>query len=77
MFGKVLNSPLHMNEDKKTLTLWKTLKTPNFKGQNETEIEKDHIIRKINIKKNYLWSQFYYYFNLTKIVTGMAHTAKN
>ena len=33
---------LHTNEEKKNLNLLKTLKTLNFKGQNETKTEKDH-----------------------------------
>ena len=42
MFDRVLNTPLNMNEEKKNLSLLKTLKTPNFKRPNETKTEKDH-----------------------------------
>ena len=42
MFNRVLNTPLHANEEKKNLSLLKTLKTPNFKRRNETKTEKDH-----------------------------------
>ena len=42
MFDRVLNTPLHTNEEKKNLSLLETLKTPNFKRRNKTKTEKDH-----------------------------------
>ena len=76
MFVKFLNLPVHMNENKKNLTLRKALKTPNFKGRNETKTEKDHIRRKINSKKKF-FVKSYYYFDLMKPRAGWARTAKN
>ena len=52
MFDRVLNTPLHTNEEKKNLSLLKTLKTPNFKRRNETKTEKDH-------NKNQLWKKYF------------------
>ena len=40
---QVLDTPVYTNKEKKNLSLLKTLKTPNFKRQNETKTEKDHI----------------------------------
>ena len=42
ILDRVLNTPLHTNEEKKNLSLLTTLTTPNFNRQNETKTEKNH-----------------------------------